>query len=241
MRFSTWILRFISLLLAIEITSSILSAGITYQMLPQTVSKAGWSFDGGYITTDGTLGEISPQNFVDWSVSFTSPFGTHSISRNNGFVTLIVESFVVDLGYYGAEYYTLGLIATNRYLGIPAVVRSNKISVLDFIFSSTNVFEPTTLPEPRLTFGRSSPGGKEASLSFGVDQGREINSTQLPGTSPEDIEEYLTNQQRFAPFEYADDGWVAVAVPEPISSILLWAVASQFVLARRATKFYSGR
>jgi hypothetical protein len=239
MRFPTRILHLGLFLLSIGFSCNPLSAGITYQMLPQAVSKPGWSFDGGYITTDGTLGKIGPQNFVDWLVSFTSPFGAHNISRNNGFVTLMIEFFVIDLGYYGVEYSTLGLIATDRYLGIPPIVASNKISVLDFIFSSSNIFEQSTLPEPRLTFGRSSPGGKDASLSFGVD--RQISSTQLPGTSPGDIEEYLANQQRFASFEYADDGWIAVAVPEPTSLILLCGIISNFVMSRRLRVLHSGR
>jgi hypothetical protein len=240
MRFSTRTLHCGLFLLTAGIFSDTLSASITYQMLPQAVSKPGWSFDGGYITTDGTLGRISLQNFVDWSVSFTSPYGTHSISRNNGFVTLMIESFVLDLGYYGVEYSTLGLVATDQYLGIPPVERSNKISVLDFIFSSSNIFEPSKLPEPRLSFGRTSPSGKAASLSFVVNKGTEINSTLLPGIPPADIENNETSP-RFASFEYADDGWIAVVVPEPASSILLCGIVSIFAMSRRLIIFHSGR
>ncbi len=232
MRFRTRILRIGLLLLTVGAFSDPLSAGITYQMLPQAVSKPGWSFDGGYITTDGTLGKITPQNFLNWSVSFTSPFGAHSISRNNGFVTLMIESFVIDSGYNGVEHSTLSLIATDRHFGIPPVERSNKISVLDFIFSSSVIFEESTLPKPRLTFGRSSPGSKEASLSYGIDPGREINSTQLPGVPPGTIENNETSLH-FTSFEYVDDGWIAVTVPEPTSSMLLLTVVILHVLIRR--------
>lgn len=227
MRFHTRILRIGLLLFTVGAFSDPLSAGITYQMLPQAVSKPGWSFDGGYITTDGTLGKITPQNFVDWSVNFTSPFGTQSISRNNGFVTLIIESFVMDWGYNGVEDSTLSLIATDRHFGIPPIEPSNRFSVLDFIFSNSVIFEESTLPEPRLAFGRSSPGGKEASLSYGINSGTEINSTLLPGVPPGTIE------NNGASFEYSDDGWIAVVVPEPTSSMLLLTVVLLHVVIRR--------
>jgi len=66
---------------------------ITYQIEPRDGTFAPWSLDGGSITTDGTIGDISPENFESWELRFSSPAGESIISSDDGGAYLIVSTF----------------------------------------------------------------------------------------------------------------------------------------------------
>lgn len=65
---------------------------ITYQILPRDGNLAPWSLDRGTITTDGTIGDISPENFESWELWFSSPSGESEISSVDGGAFLIVQT-----------------------------------------------------------------------------------------------------------------------------------------------------
>jgi len=66
---------------------------ITYQIEPRDGTFAPWSLDSGSITTDGTIGDISPVNFESWELRFSSPAGESIISSDDGGAYLIVSMF----------------------------------------------------------------------------------------------------------------------------------------------------
>ena len=70
---------------------------ITYNVVPREGQSAFWSLDRGTITTDGTIGDISPQNFESWELQFSSPSGESIISSDNGTANLVVSTST-DLG-----------------------------------------------------------------------------------------------------------------------------------------------
>lgn len=72
-------------------------ASIVYDFPSQQGISGDWSLDGGSITTDGTIGEIGPQNFLEWSIQFSSPLGQYEISSDNG-AALLVTTFVPTIG-----------------------------------------------------------------------------------------------------------------------------------------------
>jgi len=69
-------------------------ASIVYDFPSQQGLGGDWSLDGGSITTDGTIGEIGPQNFLEWSIRFSSPLGQYEISSDNGAALLVIFSGV---------------------------------------------------------------------------------------------------------------------------------------------------
>lgn len=57
-----------------------------------------WSLDGGSITTDGTIGDITFEKFIEWSIQFSSPLGQYEISSDNGAALLVTEWLVSPFG-----------------------------------------------------------------------------------------------------------------------------------------------
>lgn len=60
-------------------------ADIIYDVIPYGGFSSGWSLDGGSITTDGTIGPITFDNFVDYLISITSPEGSYTLDPSNSF------------------------------------------------------------------------------------------------------------------------------------------------------------
>lgn len=61
-------------------------ANILYTLVDYSGFKAGWSFDGGTVTTDGTIGTLTSSNFVDWDISFTTSTGSYTFNTGNSSV-----------------------------------------------------------------------------------------------------------------------------------------------------------
>ena len=68
---------------------------ITYRISPREGVSDSWGLIGGSITTDGTIGEISPANFESWELRFSSPSGESVISSDHGLALLVIETFTI--------------------------------------------------------------------------------------------------------------------------------------------------
>ncbi len=71
-------------------TATLLTAGtaradIVYDLNLFPGFPAPWTFDSSTITTDGTLGTLSESNITDWSIRFTSPAGSHTLTPANSY------------------------------------------------------------------------------------------------------------------------------------------------------------
>lgn len=126
---------------------------ITYQLLPQIALDDGWAFDGGFVTTDGTLGQIGANNFIDWSIGFTSPAGQYVIESENGTAELFGSSILIAIddsagsGLLGDFGEPLALVATANQLKIPTVTPSDQaISTLALIFSRNDDIPSSVWP-----------------------------------------------------------------------------------------------
>lgn len=71
-------------------TMGVASASMEYEIVQYTGFGEGWSLDGGIINLpDGTSGSITPDDFVDWNVRFTSPrAGGTTLTSMTGTATL---------------------------------------------------------------------------------------------------------------------------------------------------------
>lgn len=89
------ILRFVAgLMLLLQLMQHQSLAGVIYNFEPLPGNTDGWSLDGGWIETDGTMGEIGPQNFDAWELQFTSPAGMRLITTAEyGYSFLFVAEF----------------------------------------------------------------------------------------------------------------------------------------------------
>ncbi len=74
-------------------------AGIIYDIVPRHGISEGWSLDGGWIKTDGTIGQIWPENLLNWELRFTSPSGEKTISGLFGYTLL----HMIEYEDYGSE------------------------------------------------------------------------------------------------------------------------------------------
>lgn len=63
-------------------------ADIFYSLRDYSGFAAGWSYDGGFITTDGTIGAITADEIVDWQVAFTSPIDSYIMTPSNSTVSI---------------------------------------------------------------------------------------------------------------------------------------------------------
>jgi hypothetical protein len=61
-------------------------ADTVYTLVSYSGFDAGWSFGGGSITTDGTIGSLTETNIVEWDVSFTSLEDTYTLNSGNSTV-----------------------------------------------------------------------------------------------------------------------------------------------------------
>lgn len=61
-------------------------ADIVYTLVPYSGFAPGWSFDGGTITTDGTLGPLTTSNIIDWEIGFTSTLDSYVLRPSNSTV-----------------------------------------------------------------------------------------------------------------------------------------------------------
>lgn len=75
------------------VASPLTFGAITYDVVPRDGKVSRWSLDGGTITTDGMLGEVSPQNFLKWELRFSSPSGKLELSSESGRAFLRIFSF----------------------------------------------------------------------------------------------------------------------------------------------------
>ena len=69
---------------------------LTYQVVPRDGKEALWSLDGGWIMTDGTIGEIGLENITSWDLRFSSPSGQASISSEAGGIYLFKLNNSID-------------------------------------------------------------------------------------------------------------------------------------------------
>lgn len=86
-------LRYLFALLIAASVAAKATAAITYHVQPREGDKDGWALLGGSITTDGTLGEITPANFVAWKLEMKSPAGRSEISSDDGAAILYETIF----------------------------------------------------------------------------------------------------------------------------------------------------
>ena len=140
--------------------ASVCFAEITYQLQPQDANDEGWTFNGGFITTDGTLGVIDATNFIDFSIGFRSPARQNTITPQNGNAVLVVTSSVIGPGRIGP---VLALVATENHLTIPPVDGGQRRSFLD-LYITTEPFGTESFPGAGVFFGRSS---RNSDLSLG--------------------------------------------------------------------------
>jgi len=116
-------------------------ASIVYDFPSQVGLSGDWSLDGGSITTDGTIGEIGPQNFIEWSIRFSSPLGQYEISSDNGAALLVTEYFI-SVGNYGFS----GPIVRPSLRATPdQIIASlgNGYGILELFFTSEDILSPT--------------------------------------------------------------------------------------------------
>lgn len=107
---------------ALVLLASQCQAAITYRMQPRDAVDDGWAFGGGYISTDGTLGEITPDNFLAWSFNVTSPAGQYTVNSEHGSAFSIAGSSVIANGsQIEPRGDTLAMFATHNELKIPPV------------------------------------------------------------------------------------------------------------------------
>lgn len=124
---------FVATVLLIFIASAQAIGAITYQIAPREGAVASWSLLGGSITTDGTLGSISPLNFESWNFTFSSPAGESKITTNNGSALQISQTFN---SFYLPLPQTAPLLnATREQLTLIPGVGS-----LDLFFSTQDIF-----------------------------------------------------------------------------------------------------
>lgn len=74
----------VEILALLSLASPQAYGSITCSVRPHSGDIAHWSLDGGTITTDGTIGGISPENFESWELRFSSPSGKSIISSDYG-------------------------------------------------------------------------------------------------------------------------------------------------------------
>lgn len=162
------------------VVASKASASITYRVSPSEATRPGWSFDGGYITTDGTLGDISPLNFESWEMRFTSPAGQSEISSTNG------GAFLIKIEYTNLIYNTLvmspslyvthdEIIASSSNSGNLRLIFSDQDILLDAYASKSVSFFPAF--DSRVVF----VGGMNSSFGYLIDN--TIDPSDPIGTS----------------------------------------------------------
>ena len=78
-------------LVCLLIASATANATWVYELVQHEGFDIGWSLEGGTITTDMTTNDITADNIEAWSVTFTSPLGTSTLTSANGQLVLDVS------------------------------------------------------------------------------------------------------------------------------------------------------
>ena len=161
---------------------------ITYELVPRPGSVDLWSLDGGSITTDGTLGEISLANIILWELLFSSPAGQSAMSSRDHAVYLIVETFSSD--YLDWPDYPPSLTATDSQIAVNA-----DGGILELAFTTQNLFAAEFTGKvvgffSPLFFDSAGTIGAESNSGYLVDNAVDstrpyhptrIDSTLIPG------------------------------------------------------------
>ncbi len=214
---------------------------ITYQISPRDGTFAPWSLDGGSITTDGTIGDISPENFESWELRFTSPSGESKISSDDGGAFLIVSTFFNPFSPSTSP----SLIATADQL----IVNPAGGGVLELYFASQDIFSDdftgnvvafSTAISGSINFANGSGSG--LLIDNTVDSSNPIGLFSIDPNVINPNPAQLGHPNR-STFDYPS-GPLAIAfvasVPEP-SSLLLFAVCSSCLLLHRRVFDATGR
>ncbi len=92
---------------AVLLVPSVGRASFIYNLVPfpsDTFDDPRFSLDGGYLTTDGTIGLVSDIGHItDWSVSITSPRGSETVAKDarpGAYADLGGELFATATGLY---------------------------------------------------------------------------------------------------------------------------------------------
>jgi len=111
-------MKYLILTFCILLSPRLANAQLSYELL-EINQSAGWSvegvsysFDGGTLTTDGTLGRLQAGNVVDWNMTFTTHTGTYTFHTGNSVMELINE---VPLGLPSLDATMEGITASPTF------------------------------------------------------------------------------------------------------------------------------
>ena len=211
-------------------------AAITYQMSPWDAFDGGWTFDGGSITTDGTIGEVDPTQFISWTLRFTSPFGTTVIDKTNSNAILLSESLFPP-STFSTTTVAASLVASQRAL----TAYPGETSFLSLYFATQDIFSDDFTGNgiafwPRFSDVLLVDGISGMIIDNRIDQSipyrpfRLMEPNMFPGPRSN------PNASRYArPAGPLTLGSVA-SVPEPTTSVFIClAVAGSVAIHRRKT------